>query len=340
MSDRAVIILAGGAGTRLWPISTDARPKQFLPIFGGESLLQKTFRRFESLAGVERLFISTNERYATLVRQQLPRLPEKNVLVEPARRNTAPAIAVCCAEVSRRHPGATIGIFPSDHFIGNEAAFLAVVDTAFSFAAKSDFLVTIGIEPTEPNTGFGYLETAEDLGGGALRIERFIEKPDRRRGEELLAAGNFLWNGGMFLWRGDVFAKVLAEVAPAIASLAARIAESESAEMKSSLYEQMPSISIDFAVMEKAPKVATVRGRFDWSDVGSWKAVARLTAPPPAPNVVTASSEGVYVHSESSRPVAVVGVRNLAVIDSPEGLLVLDLDHAEELSAVVRKMEK
>lgn len=332
---RAVLILAGGAGTRLWPLSTDERPKQFLRIFDGESLLQKTWRRLEHQAGADRIFVSTNERYAPLVREQLPALLPDNVLVEPARRNTAPAIAACCATIALRHPDATVGIFPSDHWIGDEASFEATVRRAFDFAESSTHLVTIGLEPTEPNTGYGYLELAEPIEGPVFRLARFVEKPDRRRAEEFIAAGNFLWNGGMFVWNLGVFADALRDAAPGIADLSARFAAERDPSKARAIFESMPSISIDYALMEKAKKVATVRADFGWSDVGSWSAAARFMSPSTT-SVHLAGTTNVFAHSETGRPLAVVGARDLFVIDSPDGVLVLDASSSEELSNVVK----
>ena len=336
---RAVLILAGGAGTRLWPLSTDARPKQFLRVFDGESLLQKTWRRLARLTETARIFVSTNERYAPLVREQLPDLVPDNVLVEPARRNTAPAIAACCATLRRLHPDATVGIFPSDHWIGREDAFVETVRRAFTFAESSDHLVTIGLEPTEPNTGYGYLELAEPIDDPVFRLARFVEKPDLATAEQFLAAGSFLWNGGMFVWKLDTFDAALEEAAPDIAGIARRFADERDPARAAAIFESMPSISIDYALMEKASRVATVRADIGWSDVGSWSAAARLMSPSTL-SVHQRGTSGVFAHSETGRPVAIVGAKNLFVIDSPDGVLVLDASASEELSAVVREIEE
>lgn len=332
----AILILAGGAGTRLWPLSTDALPKQFLRIFGGQSLIEKTFARLSRVVPAQRVFVSTNERYAGLVREQLPSVPGDNILVEPARRNTAPAIATCCAAIAKAVPGATIAIFPSDHAIGDEASFVSIVRLALDYAATHDELGTIGIQPTEPNTGFGYLELGSELSPGVRRVARFVEKPSLERAREFVASGRYAWNGGMFVWRYDVFRRALESSAPEILRLAERIAGTPDGAEWRELYEQMPSISIDYAVMEKAPNVVTSPGSFDWSDVGSWSAVARVTKG--RTNEVFA--ENAFVLSDSTKPVVVLGVENVAVVESPDGLLVLNLDQAEALAGVVKKISQ
>jgi mannose-1-phosphate guanylyltransferase len=320
---RAAVILAGGAGTRLWPLSSDDNPKQFLRLFEGESLLQKTFARLTPLMPPESIYISTNERYRDKCAEQLPVLPKDNILTEPARRNTGPAIALCMFEVEAREGDAAVAVLASDHFIANEDEFRRVLGIAYEHAQKSDDLVTIGIEPSGPETGFGYLELGEEIASEVLRLRRFVEKPNRERAEEFLAAGNFVWNAGMFVWRTSVFRNALQMTTPQLATVTR------------ANYESMESISIDYALMEKAPRVATVRGEFGWSDVGSWAAISQLIAKP-NPKLHTAEAENVFVVAE--KPVAIVGVSGIAVIDSPDGLLVLDLRKSELLSALVKKM--
>jgi mannose-1-phosphate guanylyltransferase len=260
---RAALLLAGGAGTRLRPLSSDDNPKQFLRLWSGKSLLRMTYERVSDLD----VFVSTNELYRDKVLADIPELPSSHVIAEPARRNTAPALALSCFAIGEMLGEETVvACLASDHFIADEPAFRRVLDRAFAFAETHDQLMAIGIRPTDPNTGFGYLELGGEIEPDVFELRRFVEKPDRARAEEFLRAGNFGWNAGMFVWRVSVFRAELERAAPDIARVTREV------------YESMPSISIDYALMEKTRNVATVIGDFGWSDVGSWDALIRAGA--------------------------------------------------------------
>lgn len=335
---RATLLLAGGAGTRLWPLSSDERPKQFLRVLEGESLIQRAAARLRQIVPDERIFISTNARYEALVREQLPFVRPGNILLEPERRNTLPAIATCCALVERQFPASTVGIFHSDHAISPDDQFVRTVDTAFRFAEQNDYLVTIGLQPTEPNSGFGYLELGGELTDGVFELRRYIEKPDRERARQLIESGH-LWNGGMFLWRTGYFLGVLRNVAPEVARLAADFVDASSPGQRNAAYAAMPVLSIDYGVMEKAERIATVPASFEWSDVGTWSSVAQLTLAQPE-NLVLHDAANVFVSSTSSRPIAVVGLSDIIVIDAPEGLLVVDRRRTEEVTQIAKQIER
>lgn len=339
MSRRCALILCGGAGTRLWPLSTEERPKQFLPLIGERSLLQQTFDRLTATVDEDSIWIATIDRYVPLIREQLPSIPSEKILIEPLRRNTAPAIAVAHAVISEAAGEHRLGVFPSDHYIGDTKAFRSAVDEAFTFANHQEALVTLAIPPTRPDTGFGYLRLGEPISGRIRRVESFVEKPDLETARGYLESGQYAWNGGMFVWNSDAFDRSLQKHAPEIHVLAHEIA-ARPAELER-LYERMPATSIDYALMEKAYNVVTLTEEYGWSDVGSWKAVADL-AQSSSDGVIRVGSNS-WIRRGTDRLIAVAGANDLFVVDTPEALLILHSDAGElmrDVSERAREIEK
>jgi mannose-1-phosphate guanylyltransferase len=337
--------MAGGSGTRFWPRSRQRVPKQLLPIAGRRSLLADTLARVRGLAAPRHTWVVTAAHHATAVRREAHGLPRGNVLVEPVGRNTAAAVGLAALRVARQAPDAVMLVLPADHAIGDAAAFRATLARAAEVAADTDRLVTIGVAPTHPETGYGYIQTGEPLGApDALAVARFIEKPDLARARALLDGGDVLWNAGIFAWR---VARILEElrrwVPDVMAPLEAAVARGTPRALAQA-YRRIPAISIDTGVLERAERVAVVRAGFPWSDVGSWAAVADLWRNGAEPNAVRGrtvlvDSAGCVVDA-GSRLVALVGVQDLVVVDTPDALLVCPKSRAQDVRLVVDELRR
>ena len=340
------VIMAGGSGTRFWPLSRKARPKQLLPLAGGDaSLLAETVRRIAPLIPPERVVVVTAEHLAEAIRAALPAVPPENVLAEPVGRNTAPCVGWAAAHVRRRDPEGLIAVLAADHHIADEAGFLAILERALG-AAEHGELVTLGIRPTRPETGYGYLELGEELEPGVHRARRFVEKPNRARAEQFLASGAFLWNSGMFFFRADAVLDAIRVHLPGLGAALERFdraaEEGRERELVAAEYAALPAVSLDHGVMEKAERVAVVPGDFGWSDVGSWTTAWELATKDAEHNaatspddVVLVDAHGSYVRAPAGKVVALIGVRDLVVVDTEDALLVVPRDRAQDVRAVV-----
>ncbi len=344
------LILAGGRGTRFWPRSRRRTPKQLLPFFGDRTLVQETVERLRPLIPPERLWILTNRDLQRAMRRQLPEIPPRQILAEPEPRNTAPAIGLAARIVYEQDPDAVLGVFPSDHHIARPGRYRRLVKAAFQ-GAEQGRLMVMGIEPRWPETGYGYIEFPEGTRPGrlgAVPVLRFREKPDLETAKEFLAAGRFYWNAGMFFWRASVILDALRLHLPRTAALLDSLPPFSSRRFAAALRESFPkaeNISIDYAVLEKADNVAgVVAGDIGWNDLGSWNAVYELLARRPGDNVargqlLALESEGNYVEA-GKKLVALVGVRNLVVVDTGDALLVASRSEAQKVGRVVKLLEK
>ncbi len=345
------VVLSGGAGSRLWPVSREALPKPFIRLPDGENLLRKTLRRALAVAQGDGVLVVTNREYFFLTGDEYAalgkELPALDFLLEPIARNTAPAICAAALEVAKaRGEEAVLLVLPADHLIRDEAAFKDAVADAARLASEG-WLVTFGIAPTRPETGFGYIEAGEALSAGASRVARFVEKPDRARAQEYVAQKRFSWNSGMFCFTARAVIAALRRHAPDVvkaveATLAATDRQKKPLVLAQAEFAKAPDVSFDYAVMEKADKVAVGRAGFDWNDVGSWSAIADLTPADDAGNRVTGEailvgSRDCYVQSE--RVVAAVGVEELVIVDTPDALLVSHRDRAQDVKTVVQRLK-
>ncbi len=339
------VILAGGRGTRFWPASREAAPKQFLRIGGGESLLQRTARRLLPLSSAERRWVITNAAHVGVAAEHLPQASSRRIVGEPSGRNTAPAVALAACLALREDPGATLLVAPADHWIADEEAFRSTARDAVAFADAHEALVTFGIQPASPETGYGYIEAGEEASPGVRRVVRFTEKPDRATAERFLAGGRHYWNSGIFVWRARVVRDELARHAPELIAACERIAGA--ADFDLSLREEwsrLPSISIDYALLERSERVFVVPSRFACSDVGSWDALAALLPKDAAGNVVEGDAilidaRGCTVRASAGRIAALLGLENLLVLDTKDALLVCPKDRAQDVKKIVEALE-
>jgi len=358
------IILAGGSGTRFWPRSRRARAKQVLALDGERTMIQRTLDRLtapdrlEPLAQPHEVWVITNSLLSGTICTQLDCVPSSQVVCEPAARNTAPAAGLAAFLVDRLNPDAVLGIFPSDHVIGDEAAFVATIRRAIDLAAAGDNMVVLGVEPTRPETGYGYIETGESSGDGVLRVRRFTEKPNQEKAEEFVTAGNYYWNSGMFVWSAKTLSNAVRELLPDTAPLLEKIAAAwdtpEFEGVFGELYPQCENISVDYAILE--PRSAKgehhsnlycIPARFGWSDLGSWTALHEYQVEQKGAdehsNVLDSSgsvvlgSKGNYVFSPK-KLVALVGVEDLVVVETEDALLITTRHHSQDVGKVVKEL--
>lgn len=343
MSQRFAIVMAGGSGTRFWPASRAQKPKQFLNLADtSESLLQATVRRARALVGRDNVLVVTNERHEVATIEQLPDLPRANLLLEPTGRNTAPCIGWATAIAHERDTDAVIAVLPADSHIGNETAFGVTVERAMH-AAQSGQLVTVGIKPSRAETGYGYVEQGDATSDGVFRVSAFVEKPDRERAEAYLASGKHLWNSGMFFFRADVMLAAISRCLPAIRTftnaLVITAPAARSALVKRE-FPELPSISIDYGVMEKEHDIRVVPGDFGWDDVGSFSAAWQLADKDERDNAAIGEalfedSLRCYTSAPQGKLVALLGVNDLVVVDTEDALLVMPRERAQDVRRII-----
>jgi mannose-1-phosphate guanylyltransferase len=343
--------MAGGVGSRFWPLSTAENPKQFLDVLGiGKSLLRLTFERLQKFIPAEHIYILTNTSYEALVLEQLPELTSSQVLCEPERKNTAPCIAYAAAKIHALDPTATLLISPADHLIINEARFEEIIHTAWQ-TAQDGQLVTLGIEPTRPDTGYGYIEfekTAATLKGSACPVLQFREKPNLATAQEFLNAGNFYWNAGIFVWQSSVILDALAQHQSDVYQIFSTQPDiygtAQENQFLKDAFAACPDISIDFAVMEKAKNVSMVLADFDWSDLGTWGSLTTHLKKDAqensiiGKNVFAFDSQNCLVNVPQEKTVLLDGLQDYIVIDTADKLMVLRLSNEQKLKEYLKAM--
>jgi mannose-1-phosphate guanylyltransferase len=354
------VILAGGSGTRFWPRSRRAHAKQVLALDGERSMLQQTVERLKPLAGLDKTWVITNEYLAHEIAGQLKGMPDGQIVREPVARNTAPACGLAAFLIERQNPDAVLGVFPSDHVIADEPRFLKALQKGIAVAAAGDNIVVLGIEPTRAETGYGYIETTDyTRDDAALHVRRFIEKPNQNKAGEFVAAGNYFWNSGMFLWSARTLANAvrehLPETAPLLETIAAAYGTPQFDEVFRAVYPKCENISVDYAVLE--PRSAKgehishlycIRADFSWNDLGSWASLyeyqleTRLRGDGEG-NVADTNGQMAldavnnYVYSPH-KFVALVGVKDLIIVDTEDALLIARRDHSQDVGKIVKEL--
>lgn len=350
-SNTYIAIMAGGVGSRFWPSSREQKPKQFLDILGvGKSLLRMTFERFLNIVPASNILILTNEIYKDLVLEHLPELSENQILLEPSRNNTAPCIAYTALRLKVQDPEAVFVVAPSDHIILKEDAFTQNINKALDFADQHDVLITLGIAPTRPDTGYGYINYLPENENGIHKVKRFAEKPDLDTARFFLASGDYLWNAGIFVWKAENVLKALRKYAGGVLDVLEKgISDYNTPSEKEFIkanYPNTPNISIDFAIMEKAENVYTIPSDLGWSDLGTWASLYAECEKDEHENAnqATASilmdTKNCLVRSSNGKLVVIKGLEDYIVIDEPDVLMIYPKSKEQEVKQVTQAVEK
>lgn len=342
------VLMAGGVGSRFWPLSRARTPKQLLALgSGSESLIQSTARRIRPVVDQENIWVVTSQAQQEAVSQQLSDVPSDQILPEPVGRNTAACVGWAAISVRRKDPQGILAVLPADHYIGNEDAYATVLANAAMVAADG-YLVTVGIKPTRPETGYGYIELGKSLGKGAYAVERFIEKPDRARAAQLLAGGRYLWNSGLFFFRVDVILSAIEKHMPELYAQLLQYDEAaargEEMALVAKTYATLPSVSVDTGIMEKSDNLAVLMGDFSWSDLGSWQTAWELapkdTDGNAGENILSVESRNCYVRGNGKKVVALVGLDDVVVVDTEDALLIMPRERSQDVKRIVEELKK
>jgi len=351
-SNNYACIMAGGIGSRFWPASRSDKPKQFLDILGsGETLLQGTYKRFLQLCPQENIFILTNQVYIDLVKEQLPGISDQQILAEPHRKNTAPCIAYAAYRIARENQDANIIVAPSDHVIKDEEEFIRIAAKGLGFVSRNDALLTIGIRPTRPDTGYGYIQfMEEDIESEVHQVKTFMEKPDRKTAETFIKSGDFLWNAGIFIWNVKSILQsienYLPEVSDAFHEIRGLFGSKEEAHAVDVAFLRCPNISIDYGVMEKAKNVFVMPAAFGWSDLGTWASLYAEKDKDYFENAVTGKNVMIYeatnnmIHVNDKKMVVIQGLENFIVVDTDNILLIVSMDEEQKIKEITNDIKR
>ncbi|UUZ83046.1 mannose-1-phosphate guanylyltransferase [Paenibacillus sp. P26] len=344
------VIMAGGKGERFWPKSRTHLPKQFLNISGNKSMIQQTIARLEKLIDIKQIFIVTNELYAELIRAQIPHLPHDNIIIEPIGRNTAPCVGLASVIIEEKFPDSTMVVLPSDHIIENEEGFIQILKTAVEVAQEDSHLVTLGIQPTYPETGYGYIESTNHInvvnGLDVHKVNKFVEKPDSETANKYLSAGNFFWNSGIFIWKTATIRKYIKELMPdmndVLESMKAGFKTDKRSEVIKSEFHKMPDQSIDYGIMEKVDSIYVIPCIFGWDDVGSWTALDRINDRDENGNVIKGNILNIdtkrCIIESNGKLIATLGIEDLIIVDTEDVTLICTKDKAQEVKLLLKEL--
>lgn len=345
------ILMAGGVGSRFWPVSTSKFPKQFHDMLGtGDTLIQKTFSRLSNLIPKENIFILTNEAYNDLVLEQLPEVTQRQVVLEPAMRNTAPCILYASLKIQKENPDAVMIVAPSDHWIEDEHAFTTNVKEAFDYCSKNDALMTLGIQPTFPNTGYGYIEFDKRTNEDIKEVSQFREKPDYTTAKEFISQGNFLWNAGIFMWSAKSVVSAFKEFQPNLSELFEsgmnKYNTPEEAKFIKENYPKAEDISVDYAIMESAKNVYVSKATFDWNDLGTWGSLYDKLEKDSNNNasvnatLLAEDATDNMIRTATDKLVVVDGLKDYIVVDKEDVLMIYPKSKEQDIKQIVNKVKK
>lgn len=344
------ILMAGGVGSRFWPVSTASRPKQFRDLLGtGETLIQTTFKRLTALVPAENIYILTNENYDELVREQLPEVTSEQIVLEPVMRNTAPAVLLAALKIQKKNKDAVMIMAPSDHWIENETAFAEDIRLAFDACRNKDKIITLGITPSFPNTGYGYIQYDKSGGDRIRRVEKFTEKPSFEKARKFLSEGNFLWNAGIFVWNVDFITRSFKKNLPEMFELFEKgipdLNSSSEGKFIKSNYPEASDISIDYGILEKEKNIFVIPATFDWNDLGTWGSLYDEVKKDPENNavlnarVLSRDAGRNVISSRSNKVVVVEGLKDYIIVDEDEVLLVVPKEKEQEIKQIRKEVQ-
>ncbi|RII35011.1 mannose-1-phosphate guanylyltransferase [Clostridium chromiireducens] len=337
------LIMAGGKGTRFWPLSTEKKPKQFLNLIGKESMIQMTVNRIKPIIPIEKIFVCTGESYVDLVKEQLPELPQRNIIIEPEGRNTAPCITLSALVIGRYFKDSTMIVLPSDHLIKDEEKFRSIINKANNFIENNEeAIITLGMKPSRLETGYGYIKyhskIAESYMFEVLKVDKFVEKPNKAKAKEYLQDGYYLWNGGIFLWKIQTIIKEIKKYSPRTYEAIHEIENIKEENLQNFIqdqYHETESISIDYAVLEKSKNIYVIPSEIGWDDIGTWKAVERYKEKDINDNILYGNARVIESKSNiainNGKRIVMIGIDDVMTLETDDSIYIVNKDYMEKL---------